>query len=79
MPKFVVPPTIIRSPRRGDGASPAERKAAERERLAEAGGKQIAINLPADAAADLAHIQERDGVSVKDAVIQALRREAQRR
>lgn len=57
---------------------PAERKAAERARLTESGGKQIAINLPAEAAADLDHIRDRDGTSIKDAIIAALKRHARR-
>jgi len=77
MTTFVVPTSKRRRSR--VAVSPAERKAAERERLAEAGGKQIAIHLPSEAAAYLAHIQERDDLSVKDAVIQALRHEAARK
>ena len=72
MKQFVIPPPRGETP-------PAERKAAERLRLADSGGKQIAINLPAQAAADLASIQARDGVTVKDAIIDALRVHAKRR
>lgn len=80
MKPFVIPAPVKKRKPRGSGGTPdVDRQAASRQSLAMQGGKLVQVRLPAEAVADLTSIQARDGVSVKDAVIRALRTEAGRR
>ena len=54
------------------------RQAMSKAALLEAGGKRVAVNLPADAVADLERIKERDGLDSKQAIVAALHRHAKR-
>lgn len=61
------------------GETPANvRQQRTQAMLRQSGGRRIAVNLQADAASDLDHIKERDGLNSTSAIAAALRRHAKR-